>query len=47
MAEVFIHNKIFIKYGCKAINHSADTAEYIVKEFGHKALIEEAPSLMI
>ena len=29
------------------INHNIDkdTAEYIVKEFGHKALIEEAPSI--
>ena len=30
------------------INHNIDkdTAEYIVKEFGHKAIIEEAPSIV-
>ncbi len=38
--------KFLLNMGVKAtINHSIDkdTAEYIVKEFGHKALIEEAP----
>ena len=40
--------KFLLNMGVKAtINHSidTDTAEYIVKEFGHKPIIEEAPSV--
>ena len=42
--------KFLLNMGVKAtINHTIDkdTAEYIVKEFGHKPVIEKAPSLEI
>ena len=40
--------KFLLNMGVKAtINHTIDkdTAEYIVKEFGHKPILEEKPSI--